>query len=179
MSETNTATTSNVNAEVLAIADVLEKNHLQISADLAVTEKPVEEGSRRAYYATLPSDLTPEQADGVHRHDNNFAAGSILAGGRMIRNAMGDSKETKTGTISVMMGDVINAEGKAARTPNSIEGTVVTNRTIHKPGSTTGETMSVPVTVMPTFNTVVDGKTGAMGTVLKDLKGLWAEAASK
>ena len=28
---------------------------------------------------------------------------------------------------------------------------------------------------MPTFNTVVDSKTGAMGGVLKDLKGLWAE----
>ena len=167
MSETNTATTTNISTEVLAIADVLENNHLQISADLAVTEKQVEEGTRRAYYVTLPDDLTPEQADGVHRHDNNFAAGSILAGGRMIHKALGDSKETKTGTISVQMGDVVNAEGKAGRTPNSIEGTVVTNRT------------KVPVTVMPTFNTVVDGKTGAMGSVLKDLKGLWAEAASK
>ena len=31
MSETNTATTTNISAEVLAIADVLENNHLQIS----------------------------------------------------------------------------------------------------------------------------------------------------
>lgn len=177
MSETNTK--SKINADVLAIADVLEKEHLQISTDLAVTEKPVEEGSRRAYYATLPDDLTPEQADGVHRHDNNFAAGSILAGGRMIRNALGDSTDTKTGTVSVMMGDVINAEGKADRTPNSIDCTLVTNRSIHKPGSTTGETMIVPVTILPTFNTVVDAKTNAMGSVLKDLKSLFAAEAAK
>ena len=176
MSETTTK--SKINDNVLAIAEALEKN--LVLKDNSVTEE-VADGADRTYYVTAQTHegLDREAIDKTHRHDANFAAAAVLAGGRRIQSAFGDSKETQTATINVLMGDVINAEGKASNKPNSIEATLVTNRTIHKPGSTTGETTEVPVTIMPAFNTVVDGKTGGMGAVVTELKSLFGAAAAK
>lgn len=174
MSETTTKT--KINDKVLAIAAALEGN--LVLNDNAVNEK-VEDGADRTYYVTAleHEGLEREVVDRTHRHDANFAAASVLAGGRLIQKAFGDSDQTQTATVTVVMGDVINAEGKAGNKPNTIEATIVTNRTIHKPGSTTGETTKVPVTIMPAFNTVVDGKTGGMGATLAELKSLFAAAA--
>lgn len=170
-------TKSKINDKVLTIAATLEKS-LVLNNNNAVTEE-VADGADRAYYVTAleHEGLEREVIDKTHRHDANFAAASVLAGGRLIQSAFGDSKQTQTATINVAMGDVINSEGKASNKPNSVEATLVTNRTIHKPGSTTGETTEVPVTIMPAFNTIVDGKTGGMGNVLTELKSLFAAAA--